>query len=313
MPELSVIVPVYKVEPYLPKCVDSILMQTFRDFELILIDDGSPDNCGAICEQYAARDDRIKVIHQANAGVSAARNAGLNIASGDYIGFVDSDDWIEPEMYATMLAVAKEKQVDVVICGIQYTDVDFVKQTPSLPTEGSYTTEDLLRALFGMPNPLGGGVWNKLFARTTLETVRFRCGVALGEDGLFLYEAFLHCKSGVKISEPFYTVVERPGSATREKNTLVYAECLLSSKLLLLLLCRKHTPRLEGVAIDKYLDDCLRYIPQIKSAGKEYGQPYRNIVRNIKRQMAKEILRAWKYSLLPKNKLHGYVFAWFKL
>ena len=113
MPELSIIVPVYKVEPYLRRCIDSILAQTFRDFELILIDDGSPDNCGAICDEYAAKDSRIIVIHQKNQGVSAARNAGLDIAKGTYLGFVDSDDWIEPEMYETMIATAKEKQVDV--------------------------------------------------------------------------------------------------------------------------------------------------------------------------------------------------------
>ena len=92
MPELSIIVPVYKVEPYLPKCIDSILAQTFSDFELILIDDGSPDRCGEICDEYAARDDRVVVIHRENRGVSAARNAGLDAARGEYIGFVDSDD-----------------------------------------------------------------------------------------------------------------------------------------------------------------------------------------------------------------------------
>ena len=122
MPELSIIVPVYKVEKYLPKCLDSILAQTFTDFELILIDDGSPDRCGDICDEYAAKDDRLIVIHQENKGVSAARNAGLDIARGEYIGFVDSDDWIEPEMYETMLATAKESEAEIVACGANHSD-----------------------------------------------------------------------------------------------------------------------------------------------------------------------------------------------
>ena len=95
MPEISIIVPVYKVEPYIHRCIDSILAQTFTDFELILVDDGSPDNCGTICDEYAAKDDRIIVIHKENGGVSSARNTGLDIASGRYIMFCDSDDWTE--------------------------------------------------------------------------------------------------------------------------------------------------------------------------------------------------------------------------
>ena len=95
MPKVSVIVPVYKVESYLRKCVDSILGQSFSDFEVILVDDGSPDNCGAICDDYATRDQRVKVIHKINGGLSDARNVGLDAAIGQYICFVDSDDWIE--------------------------------------------------------------------------------------------------------------------------------------------------------------------------------------------------------------------------
>ena len=115
MPRLSVIVPVYNVETFLPACIDSILSQTFRDLELILIDDGSPDACGRICDKYAEKDTRVRVIHQENRGVSAARNAGLQIASGEYIGFVDPDDWITPEMYAMLLEPSGSQQVALFI------------------------------------------------------------------------------------------------------------------------------------------------------------------------------------------------------
>ena len=120
MPELSIIVPIYKVEKYLPKCIESILNQSFIDFELILVDDGSPDYCGLICDEYAGKDSRVKVIHQNNQGVSAARNAALDVAEGRYLGFVDADDWIEKDMYQTMLQTAFVSRADVVICGIQY-------------------------------------------------------------------------------------------------------------------------------------------------------------------------------------------------
>ena len=101
-PLLSIIVPVYKVENYLQKCIDSILAQTFTDFELILVEDGSPDGCPALCDAAAAKDARIRVLHQKNGGLSAARNAGLDVARGEWIGFVDSDDYIAPEMYETL-------------------------------------------------------------------------------------------------------------------------------------------------------------------------------------------------------------------
>ena len=101
---ISVIVPVYKVEQYLPQCVESILNQTYRNLELILVDDGSPDGCGKICDAYAEKDSRVRVIHKKNGGLSDARNAGLNAASGDYLSFIDGDDWIEPDTYAASMA-----------------------------------------------------------------------------------------------------------------------------------------------------------------------------------------------------------------
>ena len=116
MPTISVIVPVYKVEPYLRRCVDSILAQTYTDFELILVDDGSPDNCGAICDEYAEKDSRVRVIHQENRGVSAARNLGVREALGKYIAFVDSDDAIHPQMYELLVPVLDNTDYPFVHC-----------------------------------------------------------------------------------------------------------------------------------------------------------------------------------------------------
>ncbi len=125
MPAVSVIVPVYKVEPYLRRCVDSILAQTFTDFELILVDDGSPDNCGAICDEYAEKDSRVKVIHKKNGGVSSARNMGLDAARGEYIYFCDGDDYIEKELLAD--AVQAMSGYDMVVFNTFFVDINGVK------------------------------------------------------------------------------------------------------------------------------------------------------------------------------------------
>ena len=113
-PVISIIVPVYKVEKQLNKCIESILNQTFKDYELILVDDGSPDNCGHICDEYEKKDSRIKVIHKKNGGLSDARNAGLDIALGKYIGFVDSDDIIHPQMYEKLYNCINKSNLDIV-------------------------------------------------------------------------------------------------------------------------------------------------------------------------------------------------------
>ena len=121
LPLISVIVPIYKVEKYLNKCVQSILNQTYENLEIILVDDGSPDNCGKICDQLAQKDDRIVVIHKQNGGLSSARNAGIEIANGEYIGFVDSDDYVEKFMYELLLKSIKESNTMLSVCAIYYT------------------------------------------------------------------------------------------------------------------------------------------------------------------------------------------------
>lgn len=115
-PDVSILIPVYNEEVYLPRCLDSIVGQTLQSWELLLVDDGSTDRSGSICDSYAARDSRIRVIHQENAGISAARNAGLAVAAGKYIGFVDSDDWIAPEMFQRLLTIAGETDCPLVMC-----------------------------------------------------------------------------------------------------------------------------------------------------------------------------------------------------
>lgn len=312
MPELSIIVPVYKVEKYLPRCIDSILAQTFGDFELILIDDGSPDGCGHICDEYARKDKRIVVIHQKNMGVSAARNAGLDIARGRYIGFVDSDDWIEPQMYEVMMDAIRENGADMAVCGVRYADEDGKFTRADRLSEGVYSRDGLLEDVFAMPNKLGGGCCNKVFDASKTASVRFKVGMTIAEDALYLFDCFMRIDGAVKIGDALYNVYERCGSATRTDSMICVNETI-EGRLSMLRHTRKYMPSMEARAADKFLDECLRCAPQIRSIGIDTHKPYRSRILRIKWKMLKEIVRSAFKRTLPRAKLHGYIYEWMKL
>lgn len=197
MPKLSIIVPVYKVEQYIHKCVDSILNQTFTDFELILVDDGSPDDCGKVCDEYAQNDNRIKVIHQKNSGVSVARNKGVEVATGEYIGFVDSDDYISPKMYSVLMNAALNTDADIIKCGYQEFD-DFglgkvrdFKGKPNLIVDRN----DILECYF--ESVLFIVVWNAIYKRELIKDVKYPVGV-IAEDN-YVSGMYLACAQKVYI------------------------------------------------------------------------------------------------------------------
>ena len=187
---ISVIMPVYKVEAYLSQSIESVLNQDHRNLELILIDDGSPDKCGAICDAYAAKDSRVRVIHQKNGGAAAAKNAGLRMASGTYLSFVDSDDFLEPNVYGYMLRTLIETDADAVQFSFQdvYTDrVEPQVLTPCVLHEKEY----LVRFTKDWSCPL---LWNKLYKRSLFAGIFFEEGHKI-DDEYFTYQGFLNpCK-----------------------------------------------------------------------------------------------------------------------
>jgi glycosyltransferase involved in cell wall biosynthesis len=171
VPEISIIVPVYGVEKYLDKCVKSILNQTFKDFELILVDDGSPDNCGAMCDAYAEIDDRIVVVHKENGGLSAARNAGIEIARGRYLGFVDSDDYIETDMYELLYTNLKKEAADLSIVGLF--DL-YAGKEPEIKKHEYIVTDMLGAAKIILEGKLVSvNAYNKLYKKEIFEHVRY--------------------------------------------------------------------------------------------------------------------------------------------
>jgi len=164
-PLISVIIPVYGVEQYLDRCVESVTGQTYRNLEIILVDDGSPDGCSAMCDAWAGKDSRIRVIHKANGGLSSARNAGLDVAGSEFIAFVDSDDWIEPTMMATMLGwMLQHGDADVVMCGTEkdYEDGRSEHIDGHLP-EREFSSGEALHDFLHHRNRMASAVWNKLF------------------------------------------------------------------------------------------------------------------------------------------------------
>ena len=217
-PLLSIIVPVYDVERYLQKCMDSILAQTFTDFELILVEDGSPDNCPALCDAAAAKDARIRVIHQKNGGLSAARNAGLDAARGDWIGFVDSDDYIAPEMYEMLYKAVQSTGADLALC--DYVEVDetgaLCPQMHVSLSGTELTGRELLQKASGLMVQLA---WNKLYRRAIFAQLRYPVG-KVNEDLFVIPEICLNTQRAVVVPEVLYYYVQRSDSIMGKSNTL---------------------------------------------------------------------------------------------
>lgn len=220
-PIISIIVPIYKVEKYLEHCVKSILNQTVKDIEVILVDDGSPDTCGEICDRLKTEDERIKVIHKPNGGLSDARNAGIDIAEGKYIGLVDSDDYIAPTMYEKLLKALEENEADASMCyacNIYDDDMEY-KPCKEGVTE-VFEGEDILEALFS--KKLNNFAWNKLYKRELFDNIRYPFG-KIYEDLFTTYKIFGECKRvALDSSQMYYYRIRRDsimGKARKVINT----------------------------------------------------------------------------------------------
>ncbi|MFG6149943.1 glycosyltransferase family 2 protein [Halobacillus sp. B23F22_1] len=213
-PEISIIVPVYKVEKYLEKCIDSILSQTFKNFELILVNDGSPDNCGKICEYYKQKDSRVNVIHKENGGISDARNMGLNYATGNYIGFVDSDDYLLTNMYEVMYNTAIKNGSDIVVCDFfklneDENDVSKCEDRDS-PIINLTNYEALEKIYTEIPETFVV-VWNKLFKKEIFKEVKFDKS-KIYEDEFITHKLLLEAKKVTYIRKKLYNYLIREGS-----------------------------------------------------------------------------------------------------
>lgn len=228
-PALSIIVPFYNVEKYACGCIESILSQSFTDFELILVDDGSPDRCSEICDSYAAEDARITVIHKCNGGISSARNAGLEIAKADIIGFVDGDDTVEPDMFLEMVRAMKETGADIVVCGVNmvYSGNNVKRKLLGSECRMMYSSEEALAKIFD--GEWDNYVWNKIYRRSIIDP-KFPDGLKY-EDIRVMPHWLVNASHICQISFAGYNYLQRQDSIVREigKSTqLQYLTALFS-------------------------------------------------------------------------------------
>lgn len=218
---ISVIVPVYKVEPYLRQCIDSILAQTYTDFELILVDDGSPDNCGAICDEYAKHDDRIRVIHQENGGLSAARNTGIDAARGEYLTFIDSDDWITETYLERLYILLNESNADISVCGMlsfmdgsePESDLAAVDRNLKIMTGRAACL-----SIYSMDGVVPIMAWGKLYSRELFDGIRYPVG-RIHEDDATTPKLLYRAPKVSVSSDPLYRYRQRKESIMHEKFT----------------------------------------------------------------------------------------------
>lgn len=268
---ISVIIPVYKVEKYLDQCIASVSGQTYQNLEIILVDDGSPDSCGEICDKWAERDSRIKVIHKKNGGLSAARNTGLAAVAGEFVAFVDSDDLIIPTMMEELLSVLKEKKADIAECNyVCFSDEDEQKLKNEVSGEKtrSYTTKEALSLLIEN-RTFKYTVWNKIYRRDILNTLRFEVG-KLHEDVFFTYQVFGHCKIIAKTEKTLYFYRQRSDSIMGSPFSIRSLDSLEARKRQYFFM-KENYPELAGKAQSQVLGSCL-YLGQKALKTSERGK-----------------------------------------
>ena len=257
MPTISVIVPVYKVEPYLDACVESIVKQTYKNLEIILVDDGSPDNCPAMCDEWAKKDVRIKVIHKANGGQGEARNFGMQAASGEYIGFVDSDDKIHPEMYERLLSLLIQNGADAAQCGMRkYTD----PEQKDFPADDTVIKTTVLApgaavALLLRDKEITSTCPNTLLKKSLAKKVLFDTGM-INEDVMWIYRVLKNSEKTVLTNEPLYYYLQREGSTMNSAYTIKRFDALYALEQRAKEI-RKDFPELFPNAEKNYAGGCM--------------------------------------------------------
>lgn len=224
---ISVIVPVYCVEPYIEQCINSILNQSFHNLEVILVDDGSPDACPQICDDYAKKDQRLKVIHKENGGLSDTRNVGLDIASGEWIAFVDSDDFLEPTMLQTLYEASVTQKADMAVCNAAFFDSQRYLCRPDWfsVNDGCISGLDVLKT-GRIPTSLVVA-WNKLYRRAIFETVYYPVG-RIHEDEAIAHQVLYMCDKIVCLDQKLYYYRQNPNGITKKAFNINRLDAILA-------------------------------------------------------------------------------------
>ena len=288
-PLISVIVPVYNAEKYLSKCLDSILAQTYTNLEIILVDDGSTDNSSKICEKYARKDNRIKVIHKQNGGVSSARNTALAIVTGEYIGFVDSDDYVDHDMYDYLLSLIILNKADISRCSI-YEISPIISNTKSLPPQKAL--EVCYPHLY---------VCNMLFSKACIANIAFDEDIAFGEDMKFCVEALSNSKKAVCGCEPKYHYYTNPKSATKKSFNIKKLTYFKAAEYVLNFARKNNLITLTRKIKEQICYHAVGFLRQIADSGYQD----KRIIANLQIKVRKGIFQ----HLLSKHKISNKLFS----
>lgn len=285
---ISIIIPVYNVETYLGSCIRSVLAQTFSNFELILVDDGSTDGSGIICDEYAATDSRIRVIHQVNRGVSSARNAGIETALGEYIGFVDGDDWIEPDMYALLHRNSVTYGAELSACGfIKIKDYSAIMFQTKVTPPQCYTPEEAICAMFRQ-NHMRYSACNKLFRRSLFDAVRYPEGRTMEDKGT-TYQLIHRSTRIVWCASPKYHYFMRPGSIMHsEFNERMIDLFIINDELLEFI--ETHYAGLKAIAESSYAAECVKLLLCMKKSHYYDADTFEKCIACIRKNMIRSVI-----------------------
>ena len=270
---ISVIVPVYNVEAFLKKCVDSLLCQTYQNLEIILVNDGSTDGSGQLCDQLKNKDPRIVVIHKENGGLSSARNVGIAVAKGDYLGFVDSDDFVEPDMYETMLEAAQRNGMDIACCGREI-DVFGIKtkQEFTLDREKIYHREAAVEAMLYLQE-MDVSACDKLYARHIFDGIAYPEG-KISEDAAIIFDILQKANGIVHVGKPFYHYIFRRNSISKarysERKYDIYTNMTATMDFI-----SKHYPQFTK-ACKVYVCTCVSSAVELLRTDKEAKQRFQD-------------------------------------
>ena len=297
---ISVIVPVYNVEAYLERCVESIVGQTYRDLEIILVDDGSKDHSSQICDEWAKKDGRIKVILKENGGAATARNRGIEAASGEFIVFIDSDDWIEPSMFEILLSAIQEEKADVVECLLdRFKDGEQPCRYDGAPISRIHfdpegALEELIRERKLHQTPV-----NKLYRTELVKGIPFQEG-CICEDEYWTYQVFGQAKSIVFLDVVLYHYYQSAGSVMRSSYSLKRLACIDAYQRRLEYVT-EHFPRLVPLANRAYLGACifhyqmLCWYSDVDASGEERRQLHHRFCKGAWQGLIHHA--SWKYKL----------------
>ncbi len=284
---ISVIIPVYKVEDFLDRCVQSVVDQTYKDLEIILVDDGSPDNCPKMCDDWAKKDSRVKVIHKENAGVCVARNTAIDQCNGDFIAFLDSDDYADKDLYQKLYEDIVKYNTDISCCAYKYVEMDGTVLNATgknfLFNEGKMNGREFIVKV--LEREVMTVVWNKLYRMSAVKETRFKPGV-IGEEMLFFFDMITEDNSVSFIKDPLYYYLRREGSLSFGFNEKFYfdnVKNIISSEELLkqkFIGIEKHIKKCQLEFISWFLSNMpMNYVTDNRES---YAYAYYNLRQNSK-------------------------------